>query len=506
MQRFDKGYIYYGLLSDFFRSLFILIILLGDFFEEGIQAEKITAAIPVVVGVFFAIYLCLTLYRIAYYRTSGYEFSETEIKCNRGVFFRKRSVLDCGKIHAVNKKQNLFHRIFHIAILTVDSGSANTSHQAEVTIIEREDVVDRLLSEVNRLKKGGTAYAQNDSGNVETVLSEKDCLYSFTSKNKMLYTLTSVASTAFFTAVLGVLLIIVLGLAKLMIKQNFLGTWGQYFMFAALITAGAILLFALISFIACIIYSFVAYYMFTISKSESEIQISFGILEKHTNTFSYDRIKAVKVSQSLLQRIFGFATIKLEVIGYMGDEKNGEGGLGVLVPFCKYDEVTEILQKTLPDYIPDEKQSQSAALFPYVSWFFLIFGIAVAAVLMLTVVVMLILKVSADVICAVVLSVLGVAIFVLGLKIISAVLAYKINGIAVNGEKVTAYSGAFARTVTVFKSKNLTSVESVTTPLRKKSGIASLVMHLKTNDESNEIKVHIQEDTLVERLEKILIV
>ena len=85
------------------------------------------------------------------------------------------------------------------------------------------------------------------------------------------------------------------------------------------------------------------YYKFKITKRGNDIQISYGLLEKHTNTFSYDRIKAVKISQGLVQRMLGFATIKLEVIGYTSESENDSAELGVLVPFCKYEEISEIL-------------------------------------------------------------------------------------------------------------------------------------------------------------------
>ena len=52
--------------------------------------------------------------------------------------------------------------------------------------------------------------------------------------------------------------------------------------------------------------------------------------------------------------------------------------------------------------------------------------------------------------------------------------------------------------------KNLSAAENVTTPLRQKAGITSLVMHLKTNALSNEVKVHIQDSLLSEELEKLL--
>lgn len=504
MKRFDKGYVYSSLLTDLFSSLAILFIFLQDFFitEDG-GIGDVAMAIPVFAIAFTVIYLCFVAYRIMYYRTSGYELTGSEIKCKRGVFFRKRSVLDYNKIHAINKKQNIIQRIFGIAVLTVDSGSANTSHQAEITIIEKEPTVDFLLNELNALKANGVRADVTDAEKEELLLSDNDSLYHFTSKKKMLYTLINIASTGFFTAVFGVLAITVLGACKLMLRLDFLGTWGQYFLFAALITVGAILLFSAFSFIGCMIISFVRYHNFNITKRDNNIHISFGLLDKHTNTFSYNRIKAVKISQGIIQRMLGFATIKLEVIGYTSDTENGSE-LGVLVPFCKYEEIGEILNRILPDYTPDCKQTKSVSFFPFISWFFLIACGITCITLLSTVSVMLSFSASSTAIIAAALSILCVGLIVLAVKSVSAALAYRINGIAISNKKVTVYSGGFTKNVTVFMAKNLIAVEDVTTPLRKAAGISSLVMHLRTNEASNEVKVHIQKDSLSEEIEQLL--
>ena len=508
MKRFDKGYIYSSLLSDFFHSIVIVFIFLKDFFlDEDANPEDITAAIPFFVVAFVVIYLFLTVYRILYYKTSGYELTETEIKCNRGVLFRKRSVLDYRKIHAINKKQNLFHRICGIAILTVDSGSTNTSHLAEITIVEKEKTVDTLLDALNARKTGDAKNTENIQPTDEVLLSDQDSLYRFTSKKKMLYTLINIASTAFFTALFAVLTIVVLGICKLMAQNNFLGTWGQYFLYAFLITLGAMLLFSIFAFVGCMIHSFVGYYNFKITKRGNDIQISYGLLEKHTNTFSYDRIKAVKISQDLAQRILGFATIKLEVIGYTAntgdDDKNA--GLGVLVPFCKYNEIGEILNRVLPDYIPDQKQTNAISYFPFVSWYLLILSIVTGVILLQAVAIMLVFHAPVSAILAVSLAIAGAGMLVLVIKLVSAALSYQINGLALNRGKITTYHGGFTKNITVFMAKNLIAAENVTTPLRKKAGITSLVMHLKTNALSNEIKVHMQKDSLSEEMEKLLI-
>ena len=507
MKRFDKGYIYSGLLTDFFYSIFLVFVFLQDIFiGDEANPDDIAVAIPIFVIACVIIYLGFVVYRILYYKTSGYEFTDKEIKCNRGVLFRKRSVLDYKKVHAINKKQSLFQRLFGIAVLTVDSGSANTSHQAEIMIVEKSTVVDELLDKLNSIKDKGVTSNAGEIKTEEVLLSEQDSLYRFTSGRKMLYSLVNIASAVLFTVLFAALAIGVIGVCKVMLQLDVLGTWGEYFLHSILITVCAMLLLAFFSFVGSLIHSFVGYYNFTITKRDNNIQISYGLLEKQTNTFSYDKIKAVKISQGLVQRLFGFASIRLEVIGYTNtsgdDNKNVD--LGVLVPFCKYDEIGEILGKVLPEYIPNEKQTKAVSFFPFVSWFLLIFGIIFGIVFTGTVVAMALTNVSTAVISAVAFVIFGVALIVIALKLVSAILSYRTNGIAVENEKITVYSGGFAKNVTVFKSKNLIAVESVTTPLRKKRGIASVVMHLKTNEHSNEVKVHIQKDTLTEKISNML--
>lgn len=505
MKRFDKRYIYASLLTDLFSSIVIPLIFFEELFvSEDPASENIRFAIPLFIAVSAVFYLCFITYRILYYRASGYQMTENEIVCKRGVIFKKRSLLEYKRVHAINKRQRLIHRIFGIAVLTVDSGSANTSHQAEITIVEREKTVDALIKELNSLKESGVKTGETDIENKEVLLSDKDSLYTFTSGKKMLYTLIHIISTAFFTAVFCMLTVLVLSACKLLLQLDFLGTWGQYLLYAVQITVGATLLFSAFSFIGYLLHSFIGYYNFTITKQDGNIQISFGLLEKHTNTFSYDRIKAVKISQGIVQRMLGFATIKLEVIGYTVSNEENSQAIGVLVPFCKYEEISEILNRILPDFVPDEKQTKSVSYFPFISWFALILGTITGLVLLQTVVSLMIFKVSSAIILPVAIGIVGIGAFILAIKALDSLLAYQNNGLTICDGKITAYYGGFTKNITVFRSNNLIAAENVTTPLRKKAGITSLVMHLKTNSTSNEIKVHIQEDRLTEEIEQML--
>ena len=113
--------------------------------------------------------------------------------------------------------------------------------------------------------------------------------------------------------------------------------------------------------------------------------------------------------------------------------------------------------------------------------------------------------VSATVLAVVAFAVIGLSLIILATKLLSAALNYQTSGLAINNGKITAYSGGFVKTVTVLMNKNLIAVADVTTPLRKKAGIATFVLHLKTNAQSNEIKVPIQEAGLLKKLEELLI-
>lgn len=494
MKRFDKGYIFYHLLTDFFISLFFVFYFASEFlFVIEEETEEITAinfsAIPYMILIFVVIFLVFTVYRILYQRFSGYELSEREIKCRRGVLFRKSSVLDYRKIHAINKKQNIFQKIFGIAVLTVDSGSANTGHTAEITVIEKSSVVDSLLAELHVLREGGERKAGEEKA-PEVIITDGDPLYRFATPKKFLYSLISIATSAFFTGVYAFVSLLLMGICKEILRLDFLGTLGQYAIWATIIVLGAMILVSVFAFIGTIIQSFIGYYNFRIEKRDNDIIISFGLLERHTNTFSYDRIRGVKITQGLIQRALGFSEIKLEVIGYTAEVgENSSVTLGVLIPFCKYSEIPEILDKILPEYKPAERQTESPRLFPHLSWFTLILGIATALTAVSAIVPMAMLGVEGWII-GLVSSIIGaVALIIFLTKLGSACLAHKTAGISIEDGKITAYNGGYIKQITVMKTRDLSSVEAIATPLQKKAGISSAILHMRTNAMTNEVKV-----------------
>ena len=62
---------------------------------------------------------------------------------------------------------------------------------------------------------------------------------------------------------------------------------------------------------------------------------------------------------------------------------------------------------------------------------------------------------------------------------------YRNSGLSIGDGAVTLYGGGFTKKCVVIQKRNIISLEDVTTPMRKKSGIFSYKVHIFTNAATN---------------------
>ncbi len=505
MKKFDKGYIFYHLIIDFIVILFIAFFMLTNILTEGEEPfpqEQIPYLLLYFAIIFIVAYIVKTVYSIFYYKTSGYELKELEIVCKRGVLFRKKSILEYKKINAVNKKQNIFHKLFKIAVLTLDSGSANTAYSAEILIIEKESVIDSLLNEIKLRQNNSLKPAQTE------VVKGRENLYSFTAKKRVMYSVFNLIATLFVLTVIS-LCGLVLYSAFIPIILTFPKETVIEMILTLLFIVGAMYVMAIIIVsIVSVICSIFSYFKFRVYKSDSDIEISYGLLVKNVNTFKLNRIKGIVITQGLIQRLFKFVTVKLEVIGYNVASGSANGNqnteIGVLFPLCKEGELEENIKKVLPNYIPQKKEHKSKKYFPFISWTLCIMGIVTALILGIAVMNLIFFKVNSQIIIAVILGVIALYILISLIIMANALLEYKNNGINISGDKLTIITGGFIKKTTVIFAKNIVAVEDITTPLRKKCGIYSYDIHFRSNAGSNVAHVNNVSESLTKTLREIV--
>lgn len=488
MKKFDRGYIRYSFISSLFTSLLIVVAIYGYLFDDLEIEAGFAALVPYLAGLYVLIYIAQVVYAALYVRTSGYMLTEKDVQCRRGVLFRKSSVLTYDKIHAVNKKQGLIQKLFGIAVLTVDSGSTTNAFSAEITVIEKAHVVDALMREIECRQAGEDVPSQP----VDSAVTPADNLYHFSSKLQWVYAGLSVAGAAIGLLILGAFALIGVGVF-LFVMRGSANLSGVEWLLAVLIgTVALTVVVSIFSLIGGVLSSFVAYHRFCVTHNRDTVEIRYGLFVQQTNRFQYDRIKALKIDQGPIKRLFGFVSAGLEVVGYgvdnnqNGNNQNNVAAPGMLLPLCEAKNVNQVVGNILPDYVPAPITHRAASFGAFICWPLLITAIVCGAVMLSALIVLLLL--SVNILWAVAIAVaawLCVAVWLL----ISAALQYRHAGMTVGDTMLTLQNGALVRRTTVIHRKDIVGVEYITTLLRQKHNVYTCKIHFFSNAASNTVVV-----------------
>ena len=484
MNKFTKKLIPYKAFSSFLLCIFIyafyVFSIIGEISEtEEIDLNAMRIIALVGLGIFLVVYLCMLVYYYLYQRTSGYEFTDKGIIATRGVLFKKKSFLEYHKIHTVNKKQGIIQKLFKISYLLIDSGSTNTAHSAEILLIETDEMVEKLMKDIKDRQKGNVGTASEEISEKEN----KESLYHLSSKSKFLNGFFN-SIIMFFVMFFVFICMIGLSIFEEHIEESISTPINQIIAIFILVFIGATIL----SFGISVISSFFTYHDFALYKKEDALEIKYGLFVKNTNSFAFERIKAIKIRNSFFKRLFHYATIDIEVIGYgvaSNDSNQNNSIRSVLIPLCRIDEVEPLIDKILgEEYKPIERSARSKSYFSLFSWRLLGTSIFFIVTLIVLVAIFASLNMTNGVIISS-LSVLIVYLISLIFILIDSRIKFNFEGIGIQNNRVCVYHGGFNQVKTIFLSNKIIGVEDITTPLRKKHDIYSFVIHFRSNALTN---------------------
>ena len=255
MKKFCKNYLYYHLVADILAVVLYALAFIDELLTEddlGAVTGVKNEAIPFFILGALGVYVLIILYQVLYLRTSGYALTENEIRVQRGVLFRKNSILEYRKMHAINKKQNIIQRFFGLAVLTVDSGSANTSKTGEIVVYEKTEIVDALLLEL-KARKNGEVFKEETKEPSAEAFSSKRGDFVFSSGKKMAYSLLNIATAAFAMLLICFLALLVY-VSLVPVLKDILAGGVFYILVPALMIALAVLVgMSVLTFVASIL-------------------------------------------------------------------------------------------------------------------------------------------------------------------------------------------------------------------------------------------------------------
>ena len=486
MKRFNKKIIPVISLS-VFLNLFVFIFFIFPFLVDKLNLNSLL----IILLVSLLVLIISAIYGYLYYRFSEYEFNDKGVHVRRGVIFRKKSFLDYNRIHAINKKQNLLENILGIGRLMIDSGSTNTASTAEICIRESNSEIERLINQLENRDIN-----EKEVSEISEVKEEKQNLFDYSPKLKIFNALVD----AF--RIFIILITFDIGATILVsIFQQYMEDTIPFHFFA---------FFCFLIFLACIVIFVVRivnilfhYYNFRVYRNNDNIEIYYGLFTTFHHTFKLNKIKAVIIKQSLIYRIFGYASISLEVIGYDEDNAKSTTNDKYLIPICKNREVEGIIDNILGNFKSVEKEETAKSFFSFVSWKIVVSIICHLVIFYIGFVIMLGTN-TLEYINYLIAGVLTLFIVVLSLLFFDKILQYKYEGIGINDEFTTVYHGGLIHNKTIILNKYIIGITDCTTPLRKKKDIYSYSIHIKTNDISNEINVEMVNNKIKERLLNIV--
>ncbi|MBQ7307470.1 MAG: PH domain-containing protein [Clostridia bacterium] len=464
MKKFPKKYIALQAISMsltiiFFLALYAFTNFLPD--EEG--EVLVTLTMPIIyilIGVVVAIILFSVIYSVFYHKTHGYEITEDEIILKQGVIFKKKTILSFSKINNIKTKRNILHWIFGLEVLKLDSGSTSTGVIPEIRLVDTPENIKELEKMVKQ--KVGIQ-----------VEEEKQTEYRFTFKNMLGYSY----GRYLYLVTLGMVLVGALTLLFGQVEER---------MFGIIVLVLGVLGLPLFCALIC----FIMFYKFSITRKSNSIDLSYGLFEKKKNTIYLDKVRAIRINQSLMQRILKTATLVVEVIGF--GSVNEKESTDVVIPYFKTSELNGYMQLFFKEWDIDLKVEYTApkrSFKFFVGMPMFLVNVYFASLVYLSFVIAK-------------LYLIALTSFLLTNLIILLLCYLKKKNLkfGYNDRFLTITKGYFGKHILIINKKDIVFINKQTTPLRQKSGLASFTMVFFNTMGENAETINLMEESCFDEL------
>ncbi|GAA0431598.1 PH domain-containing protein [Lentibacillus halophilus] len=312
------------------RELFVVIIAGSiSFWDNWLIFVPITAGFLIL----FLIIAILTWYRYTY------RVENNELRIEYGILIRKKRFISKNRIQSIDLTSGVIHRIFGLTKVQIETAGTGTDAEASLSAVK--------LAEGKALRQElKTAEPTQNLDENAVHESEEAAKPSQTISFKRLFiagTTSGSVGVIFTLAAAGLS-----ELEQFIPESAFNSTmnWVIGFGFVIMIVLAVVGL--LLLWLLGIAGTMIKNGNFTITKNDSDLFITRGLLEKKQLTIPLRRIQAVGIQESIIRQPLGYVTVFAEIAGGSMDDK--EDFSSTLFPIMKRDEVESFLKTFVPDY------------------------------------------------------------------------------------------------------------------------------------------------------------
>lgn len=271
-----------------------------------------------------------------------YHMVDTTLIINEGLFVRKRVNIPKNRVQSIDITAGPLQRLFSLVSVRIQT-AGNKEAAVDLSAITKSDanqIVEILRgSSVDGISIDSEA---NVSDIDSTPSAPADIAYSLPFNRLIAAGLTS--------GQIGVILSIVFTIASQLDDViDFDRMIATIEMWLPMLANSAIMLtvFAILAtWVFSILGTMITYYGFSLTKSERELVVRYGLLSTKQVSIPYNRVQAVRFSEGLLRQPFGYGSLYVESAG-QGDEKLQSSC--IIAPYIHKDEVQGVIAHLLPD-------------------------------------------------------------------------------------------------------------------------------------------------------------
>lgn len=268
-----------------------------------------------------------------------YHLEEEELRIEYGIFIRKKRYIPFERIQSLNISEGILQRIFGVVKVQIETAGGKPAEgaEADLSAISKKEAqyIQGVITKVKRPSSLSTELEES---------KKNQSVFQITTAQLLLLSFTSGGVGVVISAVLTFLS----QLDDFIPYKRLFGGFeklaaGSMFFVAFLVFMGFLL-----AWLLALIGMMVKYAHFTVSKTEHDLIISQGLLERRQITIPLNRIQAVRISENIIRQMLGFATVYIESAG--GSASNTEGSRVMLIPIVKREQIPLIINPYLTDY------------------------------------------------------------------------------------------------------------------------------------------------------------
>ncbi|WP_185819614.1 PH domain-containing protein [Salibacterium salarium] len=288
----------------------------------------------------------LLIYCVFYWLFFRYMFEDNELRIKKGIFVKKHRYIQKNRVQSVAVHSPLLHRLFNVVKVKIETAGGGMEAEAELVAIpenQANSIREALGNRDNKEKRESTSItADCDSYEYNKTADDPYSItYKVSWKAIILAGVTSGKVGLVFSAAAAVFSQIDQLLPKGFYEESF----GTLLSMGTYLLTGIFVMLALIAWLVSILITIKQYGNFEIRKSENEIIISRGILEKRELTLQLDRVTSVRYISNPIRQWLGYWSIYVDSAG--GGLKEEQLST-VLLPLGDKAEMKKLTEDILP--------------------------------------------------------------------------------------------------------------------------------------------------------------